>query len=192
MKNPRKILLSLVSASVFLIATAGLSLADGHLAKAGERLSKTCASCHGTDGASPGKLIPIIGGQKAAYLETTLVEFAAGERPGSVMLNLAKGYSAEEHKQMAAFFASKPWVNTEHAAVKVADASLVKSCQGCHGRNGHGLGTFPRLAGQHPEYLDEALGEYKRGERKAATMMMVRGIDEGTLRKMADYYSALQ
>ena len=68
----------------------------------------------------------------------------------------------------------------------------MKSCQGCHGRDGRGQGNFPRLAGQHPEYLLEALLEYKTGERKAGTMMLVKGIDEGTLKKIADYYSALK
>ena len=189
MENPRKTLLVLL---LVYFCFVGSAFADGHMALAGERLSKTCASCHGTDGASPGKLIPIIGGQKAGYLTTAMQEFAAEKRPGSVMANLAKGYSVDEQKQIAAFFGAKPWVNTPHASTAGGDASLVKSCQGCHGRDGRGQGNFPRLAGQHPEYLLEALLEYKTGERKAGTMMLVKGIDEGTLKKIADYYSALK
>ena len=171
---------------------ASLVLADGHEPLPGERLGKTCASCHGTDGASPGQLIPIIGGQKQGYLATAMKEFAADERPGSVMANLAKGYTAEEQKLIAEFFAAKPWVNTPHAAAGTEPATLVKSCQGCHGKNGEGRGSFPRLAGQAPEYLLEALLEYQQGERKAMTMALVKKLDAATLKKMADYYSALK
>ncbi len=189
MKNLQNILLLF---SLICVSVVGPVFADGHLAAAGERLSKTCASCHGTDGAAPGKLIPIIGGQVAPYLDTALQEFAAGERPGSVMANLAKGYDADEQKQIAAFFAAKPWVNTPHAPAISVDESELKSCQGCHGKAGQGQGIFPRLAGQHPEYLLEALLEYKKGERKAATMMLVRGVDEGKLKVFADNYAAMK
>ncbi|SHI60372.1 cytochrome subunit of sulfide dehydrogenase [Malonomonas rubra DSM 5091] len=177
---------------IFSLALAGVVFAAGNQPLPGERLSKTCASCHGTDGASPGKLIPIIGGQKKGYLQTVMKEYASGVRPGSVMANLAKGYDAKEQKQIAEFFFTKPWVNTPHAAASTAKATLVKSCQGCHGKNGEGKGNFPRIGGQHPEYLLEALLEYKNGERKAGTMMLVKGIDEATLKQMADYYSSLK
>lgn len=177
---------------IFFGLEMGPAAADEMLVAAGERLGKTCAGCHGTDGASPGKLIPIIGGQKPGYIAKVLGEFAAEKRPGTAMLKLAKGFSAEEHKQIAAFFASKPWVNTPHAAASGGDAELVKRCQGCHGKNGEGRGSFPRLAGQHPEYLFQALMEYKQGERTAGTMKLVKGSDEATLKKMADYYASLK
>ena len=165
--------------------------ADDQLAE-GERLGRSCAGCHGTAGVSPGKLIPIIGGQVDKYIVKTMEEFAADKRPGSAMLNLAKGYSAEEQKQLAAYFAAQPWVNTPHAAENSADAALVKSCQGCHGSKGEGRGAFPRLAGQHPDYLYQALMEYKSGERTAPVMKLVTRIDDATLKQMADYYSALK
>lgn len=182
----------LILAAVIFCLGSGLALADDHMALAGERLSKTCASCHGTAGASPGKLIPIIGGQKSAYIATVLSEFAADKRPGSVMSNLAKGYSGEEQKQIAAYFSAQDWVNTEHAPPMTGPPALIKSCQGCHAKNGEGQGSFPRLAGQHPEYLFEALGEYKKGERTAGTMMLIKGIDESNLKDLANYYSALR
>ncbi|MBN2792181.1 MAG: c-type cytochrome, partial [Desulfuromonadales bacterium] len=151
-----------------------------------------CAGCHGTDGASPGQIIPIIGGQLEKYLEKTLVEFSADKRPGDVMRNLAKGYSADEQKQLAAYFAAQPWVMTPHAADSSADASLVVSCKGCHGANGEGRSSFPRLAGQHPDYLYQALMEYKQGERTSGLMKLVQKLDDGTLQQMADYYSSLK
>ena len=158
----------------------------------GERLSRTCAGCHGTDGASPGTMIPVIGGQIEKYLQKTLAEFSTDKRPGDVMKNLSKGYSAEEQKLIATFFTDKPWVNTPHAAESKADASLVSSCKGCHGSQGEGRGSFPRVAGQHPDYLYQALVEYKQGARSSSLMKSVKKLDDATLKQMADYYSALK
>jgi cytochrome c553 len=57
----------------------------------------------------------------------------------------------------------------------LADAAAGKQksqvCQGCHGVDGNNTNPqFPRLAGQYPDYLAQALHEYKSGERKNAIM----------------------
>jgi len=156
-------------------------------------ISRTCAGCHGTDGASPGAMIPIIGGQMKGYLALTLDEFATDQRPGSAMLKFAKGYSAEQRRGISAYFASKPWVNSPWAASSsVQNPDLVRACSGCHGSSGEGRSSTPRLAGQAPEYLNHALLEYQRGERPAATMRLMRAYDEETIKLMADHYSSLK
>lgn len=171
---------------------ASLVYADNDSILEGERLGKTCAGCHGTSGASPGQIIPVIGGQVEKYLRVCLTDFSADKRPGDVMRNLSKGYTAIEQKQIAAFFASRPWVNTPHASVTHADAGLVKSCKGCHGSEGEGRGSFPRVAGQHPDYLYQSLLEYKQGGRSSGMMKLVQKMDESSLKQMADYYSSLK
>lgn len=156
-------------------------------------ISRTCAGCHGTDGASPGAMIPIIGGQMAGYLSLTLEEFAADQRPGSAMLKFAKGYSQEQRRGISAYFASKTWVNSPWAAHPAAQKpELVRACAGCHGSSGEGRGNSPRLAGQAPDYLHHALLEYQRGERSAPTMGLMRAYDEAAIRQMADHYSSLK
>jgi cytochrome c553 len=49
----------------------------------------------------------------------------------------------------------------------------VAACNTCHGVDGNATQapTFPRLAGQYPEYLVHALESYKNGTRKNAVMM---------------------
>lgn len=177
------LMMSLTSGAVFAAAT---EQADG------ASLSRTCSGCHGTDGASPGKEIPIIGGQIDKYLQKSMAEFSADKRPGDVMRNLSKGYSDDEQKQIATYLAAKPWVNTTHAAKSNAEASLVKSCKGCHGSLGEGRGSFPRVAGQHPDYLYQSLVEYKQGHRSSGLMKLVQKLDDATLKQMADYYSAIK
>jgi cytochrome c553 len=44
-------------------------------------------------------------------------------------------------------------------------------CAACHGNGNKTLdGTYPKLAGQYPDYLQKALGEYRSGKRKNAIM----------------------
>ncbi|MFL6709032.1 MAG: c-type cytochrome [Massilia sp.] len=45
-------------------------------------------------------------------------------------------------------------------------ATLVKTCQACHGADFNKPidPSYPKLAGQHPDYLAHALVAYKRGD----------------------------
>jgi cytochrome subunit of sulfide dehydrogenase len=89
---------------VALIAT--LYVAAPTLAAEGEILALSCAACHGTDGKSAGS-IPTIAGKNRAVLETTLTDFKSGKRTGTVMNRLAKGYTDDEIKALATFFAER-------------------------------------------------------------------------------------
>lgn len=54
----------------------------------------------------------------------------------------------------------------------VAGAEKAKTCASCHGSTGNESldDTYPKLAGQYPEYLAKALHDYKSGKRKNAIM----------------------
>ena len=69
-------------------------------------LADACAACHGTDGRSP-STIPSIQGKSADYMMQRLKAFKAGEREGTVMNRIAKGYSDAELLAIAKFLASK-------------------------------------------------------------------------------------
>lgn len=46
-----------------------------------------------------------------------------------------------------------------------------KTCAACHGADGNSAtADFPRLAGQHADYLVKAMKDYKSGARKNAIM----------------------
>ncbi len=72
----------------------------------GMMLANSCAGCHGTDGKSPGA-IPAIDGKSADYIAESLRDFQSGKRPATVMGRHANGYSEEEIRLIAEFFASK-------------------------------------------------------------------------------------
>lgn len=71
-------------------------------------LAATCANCHGTGGrAIDDSEVPGLAGMPASYLVAQMQAFKKGERPATVMHQLAKGYSDEQIQQLAAWFAAQ-------------------------------------------------------------------------------------
>ena len=156
----------------------------------GTVLAAPCAGCHGTYGASPGRLTPVIGGQQQAYLKKSMLDFAAGKRPGSVMANFAKGYSDEQLTEMTAAIASRKWVNSSHAPKRaVKKPADHAACAACHGDQGYGTAEGPRISGQARAYLLEAMQEYQLGKRDSVAMEMFKGLKDKELNQMAAYYA---
>ena len=66
-----------------------------------------------------------------------------------------------------------------------------KTCAACHGPDGNSAAPdFPRLAGQHYDFLLRAISEYKSGVRKSAVMMpMVEKLTRRDMEDLAAYFS---
>jgi cytochrome c553 len=72
-------------------------------------LAATCSACHGTDGRTVGDAaLPGLAGMPASYLVEQMKGFKSGARPGTVMPQLAKGFSDTQIVQIAAWFAAVP------------------------------------------------------------------------------------
>lgn len=68
----------------------------------------SCAGCHGPDGRAPaGSPIPGLAGRPQAELTERMLAFKAGRRSGTVMPQLARGYSDTDIVAMAAWFAEQ-------------------------------------------------------------------------------------
>lgn len=91
---------------LFFLTTA-LLLPAAHAAKVsrGAMLANSCAGCHGTGGKSPGS-IPTIAGKSAQFIEQSLKDFRSGKVNSTLMGRHAKGYTDEEIKLIAEFFAN--------------------------------------------------------------------------------------
>lgn len=72
----------------------------------GRYLAATCANCHGTDGVSSGS-VASLAGQPAESTLTKLAEFKDGKRPATIMHQIAKGYTDEQLKLVADYFAAQ-------------------------------------------------------------------------------------
>jgi cytochrome subunit of sulfide dehydrogenase len=88
------------------LVAASLTLASSSEAADGSILALSCAACHGPNGKSPGA-IPSIAGKPRAVIETQLGDFKSGKVVATVMNRLAKGYTDDEIKALAAYFAEQ-------------------------------------------------------------------------------------
>lgn len=81
-----------------------------------------------------------------------------------------------------------------HAANPEAGKEKSRTCAACHGADGNSAtGDFPRLAGQHYDYLVKALHDYKSGKRKNAIMApQAASLSERDMEDLAAYYSRQQ
>ena len=174
-----------------------LALAAPAAADEGFRVSQTCAGCHGTDGASPGETIPILGGQSAAYLADSMRAYKNGDRDYYVMKIIANGFDDDQIDAISDWFASKPWV----ANGQVVDNGLVASgkavadsaCASCHGASGEGTDAAPRLAGQPATYLTLAAKAYKTGARNhAAAAAALADVSDADIEATSHYYASLR
>ena len=92
--------------TVSSLVGAALLPVSAFAADKGMVLALSCASCHGTNGASPGS-IPRVQGRSAEYIEKGMLQFKAGERPATVMNRIAKGYTDEEIKLLSAYLGNQ-------------------------------------------------------------------------------------
>lgn len=68
-----------------------------------------------------------------------------------------------------------------------------KSCAACHGATGNETldPSYPKLAGQHPEYLAKALHDYRSGKRNNAIMAgMAAPLSDEDIGDLAAYYAS--
>lgn len=139
----------------------------------GQGLAFTCAGCHGTDGSSVGPSSPSIAGMDPEVFIDAMLDYQVDRRNPTIMNRIAKGYTDEQIKGMAWFFAKQP-LRLEPQKV---DPELVtlgkdlheKHCEKCH-ENGGAPGDAGSLAGQWMPYLDftmvDFLAEHRRWPRK--------------------------
>ncbi len=90
---------------LWLAAGAGGALAQNTtLARS---LAATCANCHGTNGLSRGE-VKSLAGTPADSIIATLAAFKSGAQPATIMNQIAKGYSDEQLRLIAEYFAAQP------------------------------------------------------------------------------------
>ncbi|MFV0574238.1 MAG: c-type cytochrome [Vibrio sp.] len=152
--------------------------------EAGKSKSATCAACHGPDGNSVVAQYPKIAGQHEKYLEKQLQELKLGMTSGGkqgrydpVMSAMAMPLTDEDIADLAAYYASVPQTggSTPENVVEAGKALYfagsqekgLTSCNACHGPRGEGmeLGGFPKISGQHADYVKIQLEKFRSGER---------------------------
>ncbi|MDE1242615.1 c-type cytochrome [Vibrio aestuarianus] len=152
--------------------------------EAGKAKSQTCVACHGADGNSLITTYPKLAGQHAKYTEKQLIELRLGMTSGGkqgrydpVMSGMAMPLSDEDISDLSAYFASLPIsanstpedvVKTGKALYSGGDAERgLTACIACHGPRGNGteLSGFPKISGQHADYIKAQLQKFREGSR---------------------------
>jgi cytochrome c553 len=144
----------------------------------GEMKFYTCYGCHGIANyrnAYPDYSVPELRHQNAEYLAAALHEYRDGARPHPTMHAQAASLSDQDIEDIAAYLQGETPVKPGTPAPGKAPPKQVAACIACHGENGLGVeGPLtpkpPVLAGQHVDYLEQALTSYRNGRRKNAVM----------------------
>ncbi|AOU99096.1 hypothetical protein BI364_15130 [Acidihalobacter yilgarnensis] len=196
-----------VSAALAVFLFAGSQAYAAGNPAIGQRLSTTCAACHGASGSGLNPQYPNLAGQNFKYLVKQLTDFKDGRRKNAIMNGMTAKLSAEDIDHLAAFFASQtPRSATgDQRLVKMGEAvyrggdfgRAVPACMACHAPNGVGNAPagYPRLGGQHAEYVVSQLEAFARGTRDNDPNQMMRDIasrmSEQQMRAVAQYIQGL-
>ena len=150
---------------------------------------------------------PKLAGQPPEYLAKQLNNFKSGERKNPVMSGMAATLSAEDVVNVAAYFGAqtaKTGSTKTNTAGSLGEkiyragnsANGLPACASCHGATGAGLpAQFPRLGGQHADYVVAQLKAFSTGERAndgAKVMRMIAAkMSEADMAAVADYLQGL-
>ncbi|WP_135079950.1 cytochrome c [Terasakiella sp. SH-1] len=135
-----------------------------------ETLAAPCAGCHGTKGSSHGPATPTIAGITQDYFISSMESYISGERKSTVMGRIAKGYSAEEIKVMADYFANQKITrykqDVDPALVKKGAKLFQNYCEKCHEDDGYLADGIGVMAGQTTDYLRFMVADFFSGDRE--------------------------
>lgn len=180
---------------------------------AGEAKAALCAGCHGGDGNSPTADFPRLAGQYQGYIVKQVRDFQSGVRANNdTMAGMAATVaSVEDAKDIAAYFASKKIAKDSITPINADLAkkgekvfkdgnmqSGVYGCVNCHGDRGMGksatITQFPRIGGQHRDYIIKQLSDFRAGNRKndPGGMMadIAKKLSEDEIKAVSEYLSA--
>jgi len=193
---PVLVSLSLLALGASISAQAQTPPAFNGDAKRGHDLSYTCNGCHAIPNYKnvyPTYSVPKLHNQRPEYIVAALKAYKSGERSHGTMHAQASSMSEQDMADIAAYL-SGPNVLTQskNDVPATARPKATEVCLACHGTNGVGItADYPTLAGQHRDYIERALTDYKKGGRKNAIMAgMAATLTREDIEQLAAYYSS--
>jgi cytochrome c553 len=171
---------------------------------------QVCSNCHGVDGVAVSPNFPNLAAQQPAYFVAQLKEFKSHGRQDPAgfeyMWGLSRSFTDEQINALAAYFANLPPAHGrpsgDEAGLKAGDSIFhqgvpgknVPPCMACHGSEGQGNEAFPRLAGQHGDYVVKQLIVFQRtNERPEGAIMktVAHELTADDIRNVAAYVQSL-
>ncbi|HNR83873.1 c-type cytochrome [Ottowia sp.] len=178
------------------LALAPALAQDSGEARARKIIGGSCFLCHGAEGESASEVFPRLAGQNAEYIAKQLENFKSGKRKSTAMASMVTELTLDDMVALGRFYAARP--PHKEAAQDAALAGVgryiyqsgnkwsgVPSCASCHGAEGAGSTTLPRLAGQHAAYLETQLKQFSKRERNNDNAVMHTVVEKMTGLEMA-------
>jgi len=180
----------------FVVLVSGFSVtanAAGDAAR-GKVLSYTCLGCHGIPNYKnvyPTYSVPELRGQHAEYIVAALKAYSSGERGHATMHAHASSLNDQDMQDIAAFLGGEAIKPAAAPADAAGMPAAVATCAACHGRDGVGImGMYPTLSGQHADYLEHTLNDYRSGARKNGIMApFASQLKPEELKQVAEFYA---
>lgn len=180
--------------------------------KAGEGKIAMCIGCHGIKGyqASFPEVykVPMISGQGAKYIQAALNAYKKGERKHPTMRGIADTLNDQDIADLAAYYSQHGAADSAAAASRTAKtpdpavAALLgkANCVSCHGADFSKPidPSYPKLGGQHADYLFVALKAYKVennpkvGRGNAIMAGMAKQYTNAELKQLANYLASVE
>lgn len=197
----------MIALPALAVSVAAARAADGGNAQAGKSQASTCESCHGTGGNSIDHATPKLAQQVPQYLVKQLQDFKSGARKSPIMSTMAAMLQDQAMQDVAAYFSQQKMSSDNVGDKALAEqggkiysggvaAASVPACASCHGPKAVGVApAYPRLAGQHAQYLVAQLQNFKSGTRANDKNQVMRDIasklTDGQMKAVADYLAGL-
>jgi cytochrome c553 len=168
-----------------------------------------CIGCHGIKGYQSSfpevYKVPMISGQGAKYIAAALVAYQKGERKHPSMRGIAEGLSEQDIADIAAYYEASGQSGAAAPAAaapatgKAADLVAKGACASCHGDNFNKPidPSYPKIAGQHADYLFVALKSYKAegystwGRSNGVMAGIAKQFTNAELKELAKYVHSL-
>jgi cytochrome c553 len=192
-------------AAATLFSLPVLADAKADEARAEEIVSGRCFLCHGMEGEAASPVFPRLSGQHGQYLARQLGDFKSGKRKSETMKPQSEELTPAEMTALGAYFEKKKAAanvptDSEILAVgryifsKGNTFSGLPACASCHGAKGYGTAQLPRLAGQHPRYIEDQLKQFNKRERtndNAVMHTVASKLSELEAHAVAEYIATL-
>ena len=201
-------LFALAVASVTALSHAQEAKGD---VEAGKQKIAMCIGCHGIVGyqASFPEIhkVPMISGQSAKYIAAALTAYQKGERKHPTMRGIAESLSEKDIADVSAYYeqhgktgAELPAKPSREPSVQVAELLKKGACVSCHGDNFAKPidPSYPKIAGQHADYLYVALKSYKVeknnnvGRNNAIMAGIAKQFTNNELKALANYLGSVE
>lgn len=177
-------------------------------AKSLEAKVAMCIGCHGIPGYQASfpevHKVPLISGQSTKYIASALTAYKNGDRKHPTMKGIAASLSEQDINDISAFYGAQagkaPEKQPKEPTPDVAQLLQKNNCASCHGAN---LSkpidpSYPKIAGQHADYLFVALKAYKDDQRpqvgrsNAVMGAIAKQFTVKELKALANYVGSLE